>query len=72
MDVDELWHRYKKNQDHAAWEKIVENYATLVKHVAGRLRLLLPAHVEYDDLVGSGVFGLLTAIQRLSLNRGII
>ena len=71
MDVEELWRRYKENQDHAAWEQLVEAYAPLVKHVAGRMRLLLPAHVDYDDLVGSGVFGLLTAIDRFEPQRGI-
>lgn len=71
MDMNELWGRYKKNQDRAAWEKIVGQYASLVKHVAGRLRLLLPAHVDYDDLVGNGVFGLLTAIERFEPERGV-
>lgn len=71
MDIEELWCRYKTTQDHASWEKLVNNYAMLVKHVAGRLRMLLPAHVEYDDLVGSGVFGLLTAIERFEPERGV-
>ncbi|NMA55665.1 MAG: FliA/WhiG family RNA polymerase sigma factor [Firmicutes bacterium] len=71
MNVAEAWKRYKNNQDHAAWEHLVKKYAPLVKHVAGRLCLTLPAHVEYDDLVGSGVFGLLTAIERFEPKRGI-
>ncbi|NLG85980.1 MAG: FliA/WhiG family RNA polymerase sigma factor [Firmicutes bacterium] len=71
MDLEKLWRRYKENQDHAAWEQLVEVYASLVKHVAGRMRLTLPAHVEYDDLVGSGIFGLLTAIDRFEPQRGI-
>lgn len=71
MTEGDLWERYKENRDHAAWEKLVELYAPLVKHVAARLRVLLPAHVEFDDLVGSGVFGLLTAIERFDPARGI-
>ena len=71
MDIMEAWNRYKGNQDHAAWERLVAQYAALVRHVAGRLRLMLPAHVEYDDLVGSGVFGLLSAIERFEPERGV-
>ncbi|HKM39599.1 MAG TPA: FliA/WhiG family RNA polymerase sigma factor [bacterium] len=71
MNISEAWHRYKNNQDQAAWELLVETYASLVKHVAGRLSLTLPDHVEYDDLVASGVFGLLTAIERFDPQRQI-
>ncbi|MDK2784240.1 MAG: polymerase sigma factor FliA [Bacillota bacterium] len=71
MDEGDLWRRYRENQDQAAWEKLVELYAPLVKHVAARLRLVLPAHVEFEDLVSSGVFGLLAAIERFQPERGI-
>jgi RNA polymerase sigma factor for flagellar operon FliA len=71
MDIKEIWRRYQENQDHSAWEQLVEVYAPLVRHVAGRIRLILPAHVDYDDLVGSGTFGLLTAIDRFEPERGI-
>lgn len=71
VDEGDLWRRYRENQDQSAWEKLVELYAPLVKHVAARLRLVLPAHVEFEDLVGNGVFGLLAAIERFQPERGI-
>ncbi|HHV56186.1 MAG TPA: FliA/WhiG family RNA polymerase sigma factor [Firmicutes bacterium] len=71
VDHEDLWRRYKENKDHAAWEALVELYAPLVKHVAARLRLVLPAHVEFEDLLGSGVFGLLSALERFEPERGI-
>jgi RNA polymerase sigma factor for flagellar operon FliA len=42
----------------------VEQYAPLVKYVAGKVAANLPSSVEYDDLVGYGVFGLFDAIEK--------
>ena len=39
-------------------------YAPLVKLVAGRLSMYLGYNVEYDDLVGYGIFGLIDAIDK--------
>ncbi|HHY92243.1 MAG TPA: FliA/WhiG family RNA polymerase sigma factor [Firmicutes bacterium] len=71
MEHSELWRLFKEHRDHAAWEALVEIYAPLVKHIAARLRLVLPPHIEFDELVGSGVFGLLAAIERFEPERGI-
>ncbi len=52
-------------------EDKIEQYLTLVKRIAGRLAVSLPAHIEEDDLVGHGVFGLLDAIERFDPGRGV-
>lgn len=49
----------------------IETYLPLVKRVAGRLAISLPAHVEEDDLVGYGVFGLLDAVEKFDPARGV-
>ena len=48
----------------------VEGYLPLVKRIAGRLAISLPPHVDEDDIIGYGVFGLLDALQRFEPARG--
>lgn len=45
-------------------EKIILEYAPLVKVVAGRLSMYLGYNVEYEDLVSYGIFGLIDAIDK--------
>lgn len=59
-----LWSEYGKNKTPQLREKIIVEYAPLVKVVAGRLSMYLGYNVEYDDLVGYGVFGLIDAIDK--------
>lgn len=59
-----LWDDYAKTKSPEIREKIILEYAPLVKLVAGRLSMYLGYNVEYDDLVGYGVFGLIDAIDK--------
>ncbi|MBQ2801672.1 MAG: FliA/WhiG family RNA polymerase sigma factor [Lachnospiraceae bacterium] len=59
-----LWDLYAKTKSSEIREKIIVEYAPLVKLVAGRLSMYLGYTVEYDDLVGYGVFGLIDAIDK--------
>lgn len=61
---DELWRAYRKTQDPALRERLIKQYAPLVKYVAGKVAVGMPANVEFDDLVGYGVFGLFDAIEK--------
>jgi len=56
----------------AAWrERMMMEYAPLVKHVAGRIAMFLPPHIQMDDLVGDGVIGLLDAIEKFDRGRKV-
>lgn len=59
-----LWDEYNRTKSADVKEKIIIEYASLVKLVAGRLSMYLGYNVEYDDLVGYGVFGLIDAIDK--------
>ena len=59
-----LWQDYQRLKSQDLREKIILEYAPLVKLVAGRLSMYLGYNVEYDDLVGYGVFGLIDAIDK--------
>lgn len=59
-----LWEEYAKTQSPELREKIILEYAPLVKVVAGRLSMYLGYNVEYEDLVSYGIFGLIDAIDK--------
>jgi RNA polymerase sigma factor for flagellar operon FliA len=59
---EELWVAYKKTRDPKIRDTFVKQYAPLVKYVAGKVAMGMPHNVEFDDLVGFGIFGLFDAI----------
>lgn len=71
VDTAALWAKYKESRDQRAREDLVAKYAPLVRYVAGRLAMGLPSQVELDDLESYGLFGLLEAIDRFDINRGV-
>lgn len=68
---NELWKDYENTKAVIAREKLILEYTGLVKIIAGRLSIYLGYHVEYDDLVSYGIFGLIDAIDKFDLNKGI-
>jgi RNA polymerase sigma factor for flagellar operon FliA len=71
VELRDLWRRYKGEGDATARERLVVAYSPLVKFVAGRLGAGLPSHVEDADLISYGLMGLIGAIERFDLERGI-
>ena len=61
---DKLWNEYAATKSSEVREKLILEYAPLVKLVAGRLSMYLGYNVEYDDLVSYGIFGLIDAIDK--------
>ena len=59
-----LLEEYAKTKSPEIREKIILEYAPLVKVVAGRLSMYLGYNVEYEDLVSYGIFGLIDAIDK--------
>lgn len=59
-----LLEEYAKTKEPEVREKIILEYASLVKVVAGRLSMYLGYNVEYEDLVSYGIFGLIDAIDK--------
>jgi len=58
------WEKYVKTKDQQEKNKLIIHYLPLVKATAARLSVSLPAHINIDDLISSGVFGLISAIER--------
>ena len=71
VEREKLWGEYQKKPSAELREKIIIEYAPLVKAVAGRLSMYLGYNVEYEDLVSYGVFGLIDAIDKFDLNKDV-
>ena len=66
-----LWLKYKETKSVDLRNALAENYLPLVKLVCGRLAMSLPPHLDRDDLLSSGFFGLLDAIERFEPERNV-
>jgi len=66
-----LWKQYTESRDPAIREQLIVEYSYLVKYIAGRLSIYFGQNVEYDDLVGFGVFGLIDAVDKFDVNKGV-
>ena len=64
-----LWREYRSVKSAETRNALAEYYLPLVRIVAGRLAMNLPQHIERDDLLSSGFFGLLDAIERYDSSR---
>src|SRR5690554_3100856 len=62
--VEELWQKYIHSKDTKLRDALIQEHLPLVKKIAGRLSMGLPSHVEEEELIASGVIGLLEALER--------
>ena len=69
-DLERLWAEYKADNTQALRDQLIVHYSPLVKYVAGRVASGLPQNVDQADLVSYGIFGLIDAIEKFSLDRG--
>jgi RNA polymerase sigma factor FliA len=65
------WGEYKSTGSTGARDSLILNFSPLVKYVAGRVAVGLPANVEQADLISYGIFGLIDAIEKYEPSRGI-
>ena len=70
-EEDKLWAEYKKTRSSDLRDRLIRQYMPLVKYVAGKVSVGLPASMEFDDLVGFGQFGLLDAINKYDLDKNV-
>ncbi len=66
-----LWEQYHKKKTPQLREQLILEYAGVVNLVAGRLSMYLGYTVEYDDLVGYGIFGLIDAIDKYDMEKNV-
>lgn len=68
--IDRAWSRWTSTRDVAAREQLIVHYSPLVKFVAGRVAAGLPAGTDTGELIGTGIFGLMDAVDRFDPSLG--
>ncbi|NQW44004.1 MAG: FliA/WhiG family RNA polymerase sigma factor [Deltaproteobacteria bacterium] len=58
-----------KKIDRRTKQKLIIEYAPLIKFIAQKIAMRLPSNIEFDDLVSSGVIGLMDAIDKYDPTR---
>lgn len=71
MNIENLWIEYVENKDKEIKKKLIENYITLVKIIAGRMYNFYGSKIEYDDLLGYGILGLIDSIDKFDITKNI-
>lgn len=61
--TDRLWDAYKLSRSVQIRNELVRRHMHLVRYFAERVHNKLTNHVELDDLVASGMFGLIQAVE---------
>lgn len=71
MNIDEIWKKYAKTKDRKLKQMLIEEYVGLVKIIAGRMYNYYGSKIEYDDLIGFGIIGLIDSIDKFDINKNI-
>ena len=69
--LSNIWKQYHESKDPKLKEQLILAYAPTVKYVAGRLSIHLGQHMDFDDLVSYGIFGLIDAIDKFDTSREV-
>ncbi len=70
-NLENLWQAYRISKEPSIKEKLILEYASLVKLVAGRISIHIGQYVEYEDLISYGIFGLIDAIDKFDSGKGV-
>jgi RNA polymerase sigma factor FliA len=68
--LDNLWREYKETNSKIAKDKLLVEYAHLVKYITNRLAINLPKSVDRNDLTSAGVLGLIKSVETFEPDRG--
>ncbi len=52
-------------------DKFVMDYLPLVKYIVGKFMIYLPTHLDQEDLIESGILGLIEAAERFKEDKGV-
>lgn len=53
-------------------EKLIIKYVPLVKNIVGRIAIKLPGHVAKEDLINTGIIGLISALEKFDEKRNVL
>lgn len=70
-EILKVWNEFIKTRSNETKDKIILNYAPLVKYVAGRVSASLPPNIDIGDLISYGMFGLIDAVEKFDTKRDV-
>jgi RNA polymerase sigma factor FliA len=70
-DLEELWVSFCATRDSALRERMIVQYAPLVKYVVGRMTVSMPGVLGSEDIIGYGTVGLIQAVDRYDPSVGV-
>lgn len=68
--IDDLWKEFRESGSKVAKDKLLVEYAHLVKFIGNRIAINLPASVDRGDIISSGIMGLIKAVETFEPERG--
>jgi len=71
MLKDEIWKEYQIHEDLNKKNILIEEYAYIIKIIASKMYNLYGGKVEFDDLLGYGSLGLIDAIDKFDITKGV-
>lgn len=66
-----LWKKYRDQKKQEAREEIILKHLGLVRYAVGRIMIMLPDHIEAEDLESYGIIGLIEAVENFDYQRGV-
>lgn len=71
VEAEPLWRAFLQLRAQIERQRLIEYYAPLVRGVGAKLAVRLPSSIELADLLQSGTFGLMDAIDRYEPARAV-
>ena len=65
------WEEGAREIDSLLREQLIQECAPLIKYIAGRIAFRLPPNIDIDDVITSGIIGLIDAIDKFDPQRGV-
>ena len=70
-ELEELWARLCATRDPVLRERMIVQYAPLVKYVVGRMAVSMPGVLSSEDIISYGTIGLIQAVDRYDPSVGV-
>ena len=71
IDIQNRWQDYFTSHDRELRDRLIMQYAPLVKFVAGRMVVSLPGLIGNEDILSYGSIGLIQAVDRYDPAQGV-
>src|SRR5436190_8102038 len=70
-EIEHNWIQFRASRDPKLRDKLILQYAPLVKYVVGRTAVSLPGLLSSEDILSYGTIGLIQAVDRFDPSMGV-